>query len=89
MDYPVESPSLTSPTASQSMLPPPARPRKKKAPTLRESDWVPHQTRITELYSSGMPLKKVKDVIEVETGFSAEYVFPSIPYFAVEKGFNR
>jgi hypothetical protein len=75
MDYAKESLGSTALTDSQSMLPPPAKPRKKKAPTLRESDWVPHQTRITELYSSGLPLKEVMKVIEEETGFSAEYVY--------------
>jgi hypothetical protein len=80
--------STASSMASLSMLPP-GKSRKKKAPTLRESDWKPHQGRITELYTSGMPLKEVKDVIELETSFSAEYVLPSLFYFAAEKGFDR
>jgi hypothetical protein len=75
MDYAEEDFGSTASTmAGQTMLPPPAKSRKKKAPTLRESDWKPHQDRITELYSSGLPLKEVKDIIEAETGFSAEYV---------------
>lgn len=63
--------SAASSVASLSMLPPP-KPRKRKAPTLRESDWEPYRERITELYATKMPLKVVKHTIESETGFCAE-----------------
>ena len=55
---------------------PPTRPRKRKAPTLREVDWEPHKARIIELHitqNSPLPLKEVKDIIARETGFNAEY----------------
>lgn len=61
-------------TKSSLTMQPPARPRKRKAPTLRESDWAPYKDQVDELYTSGMPLKKVKEIIEVEHGFCAEYV---------------
>jgi hypothetical protein len=57
--------------ANRSMLPP-AKPRKKKAPTLRESDWEPYKDRITKLYASKTSLKVVKEILEAETAFSAE-----------------
>jgi len=53
---------------------PPSRIRKKKAPTLRENDWEPFRERIVDLYSSGMPLKQVKQAMETEFKFCAEYV---------------
>jgi uncharacterized protein YpmB len=54
---------------------PPARPRKKKAPTLRAHDWEPYKDRILELHIvQGLSLKEVRDMIEKEAGFSAEYV---------------
>ncbi|KAF2829125.1 hypothetical protein CC86DRAFT_368201 [Ophiobolus disseminans] len=51
---------------------PPAKTRKRKAPTLRESDWEPYKDQINELYTSGMPLKQVKEFIEAEHSFHAE-----------------
>jgi hypothetical protein len=57
------------------LMPPPPKARKKKAPTLRESDWAPCKDRVLELYISGTTLNKVKETIEAEFGFHAEYVF--------------
>jgi len=52
-----------------------ARPRKKKAPTLRESDWGPYKDRIIQLHHvEKRPLPEVRILIEQEFGFSAEYV---------------
>ena len=54
---------------------PPARPRKRKAPTLRAGDWEPYKAQIIELHiTQGLPLKEVKERMEKEFGFSAEYV---------------
>jgi hypothetical protein len=74
MDCPQEVLGATVLMASQSILPPPAKHRKKKAPTLRESDWKPHKDRIIELYASGMTLEDVKETIEYGNDFRAEYV---------------
>jgi hypothetical protein len=50
-----------------------ARPRKKKAQTLRESDWEPYRNKIIELHiTRKLPLPKVKALIEEEFGFTAE-----------------
>lgn len=60
------------------MGPPPKR-RKRKAPTLRAVDWEPHKARIIELHITQKPplsLKEVKDTMEREFGFVAEYVAP-------------
>jgi hypothetical protein len=60
--------------ATSSMLPPSGR-RKPKAPTLRAQDWEPYKARIVELYiDQKLPLREVKDKIEQEFGFKAEYV---------------
>jgi hypothetical protein len=56
---------------------PPARPRKRKAPTLRADDWEPYKKRILDLHAiQGLPLPKVRQMIEEEYGFKAEYVAP-------------
>jgi hypothetical protein len=60
--------------AAENLMQPPPRPRKRKAPTLRDSDWQPHKSRISELYTSGMTLKDIMTTVESETGFRAEYV---------------
>ena len=58
-----------------SPLGPPSRPRKRKAPTLRASDWEPYKDQIIELHTNqGLPLKEVREKMEKEFGFSAEYV---------------
>jgi hypothetical protein len=62
--------------ATNSMQPPP-KPRKPKARTLRDSDWDPYRTRLTELYTSGTTLKDMKKIIEEEFNFHAEYVWSS------------
>jgi hypothetical protein len=74
MDFPQDIVESTALEASQSWLPPPTNTRKKKAPTLRESDWKPHKDRIIELYASGMTLEGVKETIEYGNDFRAEYV---------------
>ena len=52
---------------------PDARPRKKKARTLREGDWEPYRERIVELHiTQKLPLPKVKVLIEEEFGFTAK-----------------
>jgi hypothetical protein len=53
---------------------PPTKSRMKKAPTLRDSDWDPYKSRITELYTSKIALKDVIAIIKAETGFVAEHV---------------
>lgn len=53
---------------------PPSKRRKKKAPTLRAKDWEPYKARILELHDARkLPLAKVKEMIEKEFGFTAEY----------------
>ncbi|KAH8724935.1 hypothetical protein GQ44DRAFT_617014 [Phaeosphaeriaceae sp. PMI808] len=47
-------------------------PRKRKAPTLRDDDWEPFKGQITDLYTSGTPLKEVKELIEATSSFRAE-----------------
>jgi hypothetical protein len=60
--------------ATSSMLPPSGH-RKPKAPTLRAQDWEPYKARIVELHiDQKLPLREVKDKIEQEFGFKAEYV---------------
>ncbi|KAJ4305590.1 hypothetical protein N0V90_001121 [Kalmusia sp. IMI 367209] len=52
---------------------PPARPRKRKAPTLRADDWGLYKNRILDLHiSQNLPLPKVRQMIEEEYGFKAE-----------------
>jgi hypothetical protein len=54
----------------------PTKSRKRKAPTLRADDWEPYKDRIIELHhEGGLPLREVKDTIEREFGFIAEYVY--------------
>jgi hypothetical protein len=54
---------------------PPSKPRKPKAPTLRADDWEPYKARIIELHiEQNVPLPKVRDIIEQEFNFKAEYV---------------
>ncbi|OCK87054.1 TPR-like protein [Cenococcum geophilum 1.58] len=52
---------------------PPTRPRKRKAPTLRASDWEPYKARIVELHiMEKRPLQEVREAIKMEFGFTAE-----------------
>jgi hypothetical protein len=56
-------------------LDPPIKRRKKKAPTLRASDWEPFKARIIELHiTQKRSLPEVKKMIESELGFVAEFV---------------
>jgi hypothetical protein len=61
-------------TGSTNPMQPPAKPRKPKARTLRDSDWEPYRKRFTELYTAGMSLKDLKQHIEAEFKFFAECV---------------
>ncbi|KIL85095.1 hypothetical protein FAVG1_11524 [Fusarium avenaceum] len=55
-----------------SMGPPPKR-RKKKAPTLRATDWEPYKARILDLHvTQKLSLETVKNMMEMEFGFTAE-----------------
>ena len=48
--------------------------RKRKAPTLKADAWEPYKARVIELHiNQGMPLQKVKEIIENEFNFTAEY----------------
>lgn len=50
--------------------------RKRKAPTLRADAWNPYKYRIIELHiEQDLPLTQVKEVMEKEFGFKAEYAF--------------
>lgn len=56
---------------------PPKKPRKRKVPTLRADAWEPYKARILELHKARKkPLREVKEILERECGFSAEYVSP-------------
>jgi hypothetical protein len=55
---------------------PPTMTRKRRAPTLRAGDWEPYKARIVELHiTQRLPLREVKEKVEREFGFTAEYVF--------------
>lgn len=61
--------------ASAAPMGPPDRPRKRKAPTLRADNWEPYKKRILDLHiTQNLPLPKVRQMIEEEYGFKAEYV---------------
>jgi len=67
----------TVPAGPPSLMGPPARPRKRKAPTLRADDWEPYKKRILDLHIvQKMSLPEVRQMIEEEYGFKAEYVAP-------------
>lgn len=52
---------------------PVAKRRKPKAPTLRNSDWEPHKSRILELYiEQNLDLQSVQKILKEEKGFYAE-----------------
>ena len=60
--------------APSSMSPPPKK-RRKKAPTLSADAWEPYKDRIIQLHIyEGQPLRKVKEAMERECNFIAEYV---------------
>jgi hypothetical protein len=62
------------PGIATSSMDPPAKKRKKKAPTLRADQWEPYRDRIKELHiDQNLPLREVKNVIEREFGFTAVY----------------
>jgi hypothetical protein len=65
---------LDAPRDSTNLMQSPAKVRKQKARTLRDSDWTPHKDRISELYSLH-PLKHVINTMETETKFRARCVY--------------
>jgi hypothetical protein len=66
-----------APTEPALPIDPSARPRKRKAPTLRADDWEPYKKRILDLHIvQKLSLPKVRQTIEEEYGFKAEYVAP-------------
>jgi hypothetical protein len=70
--YSAESVTDTTAVPPTSMGPP-ARSRKRKAPTLSAAVWEPYRSRIIDLYNNqGLPLREVKQKIEEEFGFHAE-----------------
>jgi hypothetical protein len=73
-DYDLESASNDQILPTNSMGPP-TQLRKRKAPTLRAADWEPYKARIIELHiTQRLPLKEVRQRIQEESGFTAEYV---------------
>lgn len=57
----------------------PSKKRKKKAPTLRADAWEPYKDRIVQLHiQEGQPLRKVKETMERECNFIAEYASSGI-----------
>jgi hypothetical protein len=67
----------TAPAEHLSSIGPPARPRKRKAVTLRAHDWEPYKKRILDLHIvQKLSLPKVRQIIEEEYSFKAEYVAP-------------
>ena len=73
-----DAPAVPSVSAgAASPMGPPAQPRKRKAPTLRTNDWEPYKQRILDLHTTQkLPLPRVKQMIEEEYGFKAEYAAP-------------
>lgn len=56
---------------------PPARPRKRKAPTRRADAWEPYEHHILDLHvTQGLSLSEVRRMMEVEYDFKAEYAVP-------------
>lgn len=64
-----------APTGPALPMGPPAQPRKRKAATLRADDWEPYKKRVLDLHiEQKRPLPEVRQIIEKEYGFKAEYV---------------
>jgi hypothetical protein len=65
----------SQPARPASSMGPPARLRKRKAATLRADDWEPYKKRILDLHiKQKRSLSEVREIIEEEYGFKAEYV---------------
>ena len=80
LDHPNQAQSFQLPSDVQDIaappIPPPTKTRKRKAPTLTADTWNPYKDRIVELHiEQNLPLSKVKETMEKEFGFTAEYVF--------------
>jgi hypothetical protein len=80
LDHPSQAQSFQLPSDIQDIaappIPPPTKTRKRKAPTLTAEAWNPYKDRIIELHiEQNLPLSKVKETMEKEFGFTAEYVF--------------
>ncbi|KAK3352751.1 hypothetical protein B0T25DRAFT_192108 [Lasiosphaeria hispida] len=70
------SPEHSSSASPHHALPKPQEPlaqaRKRKAPTLRDSDWEPHKERIIELHiTENLPLQQVIGILKREHDFEA------------------
>jgi Clr5 domain len=60
------------------MPPPPARTRKRKAPTLKADKWEPVKARIIELHiTQKQTISQVMAEVKDEFGFEATYMFSS------------
>lgn len=69
----VSASASATPAGPPSPMGPPARPRKRKAATLRAHDWEPYKKRILDLHIvQNLSLPKVRQMIEEEYGFKAE-----------------
>jgi len=67
----------TASAAPTSPMGPSARPRKRKAPTLRADDCEPYKKRILDLHATQkLPLPKVRQRMKEEYGFKAGYATP-------------
>jgi hypothetical protein len=67
--------AFTTAAGPASPMGPPNRPRKRKAATLRADDWEPYKKRILDLHiKQKKPLPEVRQTIEKEYSFKAEYV---------------
>ena len=80
LNHPNQAQSFQLPSDVQDIaalpIPPPTKTRKRKAPTLTAEAWNPYKDRIVELHiGRDLPLSKVKETMEKEFGFTAEYVF--------------
>lgn len=63
-----------------SLMGPPAKQRKRKAPTLRADAWEPYKDHVIRLHiNEGKSLPEVKEIMEREFHFKAEYVSLEVP----------
>lgn len=68
-------PAFASPPPAGPAPPKAGQSRKRKAVTLRPDDWEPYKKRILDLHiEQNKPLPEVRQVMEKEYGFKAEYV---------------
>jgi hypothetical protein len=73
----------TAPVVPEMRFAPSKRRRKPKAVTTRSADWEPYKKAILTLHlEQSMPLRKVKQEMEKEYGFKAEYGTSVRPMFS-------